>query len=95
MSPIRLRYYIITSSRRKIWQQLPGLEALLEKKGVVSYKDLLIINGTKYSHFPEAARSAGLSKSEEFINEVLDDAASVTIELKKSTKKEFREEKSK
>ncbi|GFW15471.1 hypothetical protein TNCV_4656111 [Trichonephila clavipes] len=59
---------------RKISQRLPGLELLPEKKGVVSYEDLLTINRTKYSTFQKAA---GLLKSEDFINEVLDDAASV------------------
>ncbi|GFX22083.1 hypothetical protein TNCV_3054391 [Trichonephila clavipes] len=50
---------------------------LCEKKGVVSYEYLLTIKGTKYSTFQEAERAAGLSKSDDFINEVLDDAASV------------------
>ncbi|GFT19276.1 uncharacterized protein TNCV_303781 [Trichonephila clavipes] len=59
-------------NNRKASQRLSGLESLCDKKGVVSYEDLLIINGTKYSVFREAA---GLEKSEDFINEVLDDAA--------------------
>ncbi|GFW75378.1 hypothetical protein TNCV_4190321 [Trichonephila clavipes] len=47
------------------------------KKSVVSYEDSLKINRSKYSAFQEAARATGLLKSEDFINEVLDDAASV------------------
>ncbi|GFT58433.1 hypothetical protein TNCV_2119281 [Trichonephila clavipes] len=43
----------------------------------MSPEDLLPIKGTKYSIFQEAARAAGLSKSEDFVNEVLDDVASV------------------
>ncbi|GFW69066.1 hypothetical protein TNCV_2919641 [Trichonephila clavipes] len=46
------------------------------RKKALSHTKTLKIDGTKYSTFQEAA---GLSKSEElfFINEVLDDAASV------------------
>ncbi|GFT49296.1 hypothetical protein TNCV_4582901 [Trichonephila clavipes] len=77
MSPIQLRLYIIASSQRKISQQLSGLESLSDKKGIVSYEDLLTINGTKYPTFQKAARAAGLSKSRNFINEVLDVAISV------------------
>ncbi|GFX29029.1 hypothetical protein TNCV_3030711 [Trichonephila clavipes] len=58
----------------QISQRLPELESLREKKCVVSYEDSLTINGTKHSTIQKAA---GLSKSEDFINEVLDDAASV------------------
>ncbi|GFW47722.1 hypothetical protein TNCV_2829121 [Trichonephila clavipes] len=73
-----VRWYIISNSGGKISQRLPGLETLREKKSVVSFEDLLSINGTKYSAFQEAARAAGLSKSEDFfINEVLNDAVSV------------------
>ncbi|GFV56958.1 hypothetical protein TNCV_1678391 [Trichonephila clavipes] len=46
MSPIRLRQYIVASAHRKILQQL---KLLREKKGVVSYEDLLTFNGTKCS----------------------------------------------
>ncbi|GFV17270.1 hypothetical protein TNCV_5103331 [Trichonephila clavipes] len=53
------------------------MESLREKKGGVSYEELLTISGTKYSAFQEAVRAAGSSKSEDFINEVLDDAASM------------------
>ncbi|GFX75182.1 hypothetical protein TNCV_3171091 [Trichonephila clavipes] len=67
----KLENHITSSSCRKISQQLPELESLGEKKGVVSYKALLTINGNKYSDFQE---DAGLSNSEDFINEVLDDA---------------------
>ncbi|GFU12972.1 hypothetical protein TNCV_1457011 [Trichonephila clavipes] len=74
MSPIQLRLYIIVSSRRKISQRLPGLESLQEKKGLVSYEDLLRINGTQYSTYQEAT---SLSKFEDFIDEVLNDVASV------------------
>ncbi|GFV97702.1 hypothetical protein TNCV_2312891 [Trichonephila clavipes] len=38
--------------------------------------DSLTTNGTKYSTFQKAARATGLPKSENFINEVLDDAVS-------------------
>ncbi|GFW06428.1 hypothetical protein TNCV_2187631 [Trichonephila clavipes] len=62
---------------RKISQRLPGLESLHEKKCVVSYEILLKINETKYSTFQEAARTAGLSKADDFMNEMLDDADSV------------------
>ncbi|GFX39663.1 hypothetical protein TNCV_2104071 [Trichonephila clavipes] len=72
-----MRLFIFASSRRKISLRLPGLELLHEKKGVVFYEDLLTINETKYSTFQEAARTADLSKSKDFINEMLDDAASV------------------
>ncbi|GFT80698.1 hypothetical protein TNCV_127421 [Trichonephila clavipes] len=65
------------SSRRKIWQRLPELESLREKKGIVSCEDLLTINGTKQSTHQEAARAAHLSKSKDFTNEVSDDATSV------------------
>ncbi|GFT04704.1 putative transposable element [Trichonephila clavipes] len=47
-----------------------------EKKGVVPYKDLLTINGTKHSTFQDYATVAGLSKSKDFTNEVLGDVAS-------------------
>ncbi|GFW50263.1 hypothetical protein TNCV_4696801 [Trichonephila clavipes] len=45
-----------------------------EKKGVVSYDGLLTIKGIKYSTFQE---TVSLSKSEDFIDGVLDDAALV------------------
>ncbi|GFX29533.1 mariner Mos1 transposase [Trichonephila clavipes] len=64
------------SFRRKISQRLPELESLREKKGFVSYEDLTI-NGTNYTTFQEAARGAGLPISGDFIDEELDDAASV------------------
>ncbi|GFU62190.1 hypothetical protein TNCV_2474211 [Trichonephila clavipes] len=51
--------------------------SLQEKKSFVSYGDLLLINGTKYSTFQEAARAAYLSKFENFINEMLHSAASM------------------
>ncbi|GFW14259.1 hypothetical protein TNCV_3548481 [Trichonephila clavipes] len=57
-------------------QRSPILESLREKKGVVLIRTLNTINGTKYSNFQEAARAAGLSKSGDFISQVLDDAAS-------------------
>ncbi|GFW70051.1 hypothetical protein TNCV_1405041 [Trichonephila clavipes] len=63
--------------RRKISQRLPGLEALREKKSVVSYEDILTINGTKYSTFQEVVIAEGLSESADFVNEVSGDVASV------------------
>ncbi|GFU95091.1 hypothetical protein TNCV_4138751 [Trichonephila clavipes] len=64
-----------------ILQRLPGLESLREKKGVLSYEDLLTINelNTPLSRKlqEKEERAAGLSKSEEFIKEVLDDGTSV------------------
>ncbi|GFU05145.1 hypothetical protein TNCV_574921 [Trichonephila clavipes] len=48
--------------------------------------DLLTINGTKYSTFQEAAR---LSNSHDFINEMLDDAASVINVTEKRDKNEL------
>ncbi|GFU78483.1 hypothetical protein TNCV_2300951 [Trichonephila clavipes] len=60
----------------KLSQRLPELELLHEKKDTVSYKNLFLINGTKYSTFQKAARAACLSKFEDFITEVLNDAAS-------------------
>ncbi|GFW77915.1 hypothetical protein TNCV_3911251 [Trichonephila clavipes] len=77
MSPIRSEKYIIASSRRKILDLLPGLESLSEKKGFVSYEDLSTINRTKYPTFQEAAIATGVSKSENFIREVLENAASL------------------
>ncbi|GFV87481.1 hypothetical protein TNCV_3281191 [Trichonephila clavipes] len=56
---------------------MPGLESLLEKKGVVSYEDLLNIHGTKCWTFQEATSAPGLSKSENLINDVMDDVASM------------------
>ncbi|GFU29090.1 hypothetical protein TNCV_4836941 [Trichonephila clavipes] len=50
------------------------LESLREKERVILYEDLCTINRTKYSTFKEAA---DLSKSEDFMYEVLDDTASV------------------
>ncbi|GFW30999.1 hypothetical protein TNCV_2940991 [Trichonephila clavipes] len=61
----------------KVSQRLPRIESLREKKRVVSHEDLLTINGSKCSTFQVAARVAGLSKSQNFINEVLNDAALV------------------
>ncbi|GFU70189.1 uncharacterized protein TNCV_5057811 [Trichonephila clavipes] len=58
-------------------KNIPGLESLKDKKGVVSYEGLLKINGTEYSAFQGGARATGGLKSEDFINEVLDDAVSV------------------
>ncbi|GFU65432.1 hypothetical protein TNCV_633551 [Trichonephila clavipes] len=49
----------------------------VRKKCNVSYEDLLTINGIKYSVFQESARATSLSKSEDCINKVLDDAVSV------------------
>ncbi|GFV91853.1 hypothetical protein TNCV_2975241 [Trichonephila clavipes] len=68
---------IVVDKDLKIAQRLPGLVSLCDKRGVVSYEDLLTINGTKYSTFQEAARVAGLLKSEDSILEALDDAALV------------------
>ncbi|GFV41078.1 hypothetical protein TNCV_2666691 [Trichonephila clavipes] len=59
---------------RKTSQRLPGLR---EKKEVVSYEDLLLIKGAKYSIFQEAERAEGLSKSDDLVDEVLDDATSL------------------
>ncbi|GFW28442.1 alpha-2 adrenergic receptor [Trichonephila clavipes] len=74
--------YIIASSHRKISQRLPGIEPLLGKKGIVSYRDLLTINEIKYATFQEAARAAGLSNYENFNNEVLDDAAASVMNIR-------------
>ncbi|GFV96981.1 hypothetical protein TNCV_4351941 [Trichonephila clavipes] len=70
MSPIRLRLYIIATSRRKISQRLLGQESMREKNGVASYEDLLTIN------FSGICKRCKLPKSDDLINEVLDDAAS-------------------
>ncbi|GFW82154.1 hypothetical protein TNCV_5056291 [Trichonephila clavipes] len=43
-------------------ERFPGLGSLREKKGDVSYGDLLTINGAKYPTFQEPAGAAGLSK---------------------------------
>ncbi|GFT75310.1 hypothetical protein TNCV_967681 [Trichonephila clavipes] len=69
----------IRSFLSKISSLLSGLESLRNKEGVVSYENLLTINETRYSSFQEASRerATGLSKSEEFVNKGLDDAASV------------------
>ncbi|GFV52266.1 hypothetical protein TNCV_3197661 [Trichonephila clavipes] len=57
---------------QKNFATIAWLDSLREKKGVVSYEDLLTINGTKYLSFHIPARAAGLSKSEDFlINEVV------------------------
>ncbi|GFW79727.1 hypothetical protein TNCV_4361531 [Trichonephila clavipes] len=56
--------------------RVPELESLCEKKGVFLHEDFLAINGTKYSTFQTAAGVAGLSKSEDCFNEVLNGAAS-------------------
>ncbi|GFW19786.1 hypothetical protein TNCV_3560891 [Trichonephila clavipes] len=75
MSPIRFPWYIILQALTKKYRKdCLRLESLREKKDVVSYDELLTINESKYSTFLEAA---GLSKSEDFISEVLDDVASV------------------
>ncbi|GFU31103.1 hypothetical protein TNCV_2193071, partial [Trichonephila clavipes] len=55
-------------------QGLPGLEGFSENKGVDAYEDMLTINGKT---FQAAVIATGLSKPENFINEMLDNAASV------------------
>ncbi|GFW17649.1 hypothetical protein TNCV_2652061 [Trichonephila clavipes] len=76
MSPNTVKAVHHCKPSKKISQRLPGLESLREKKSVVSYDYLLTINGTKCSSLQEGARAAGLSKSKDFIKEVLIDAAS-------------------
>ncbi|GFV50954.1 hypothetical protein TNCV_302151 [Trichonephila clavipes] len=63
--------------QKNIAPRLLGLKSLREKKCVVSHVNSSTINGAKYSTFQRAAKTAGLSKSEDFINEMLDDAASM------------------
>ncbi|GFY34498.1 hypothetical protein TNCV_2821841 [Trichonephila clavipes] len=54
-----------------------GQESLREKKGVAYTKTLINNQRNSNSTFQEAARATGLSKSEDFISEVVDDAPSV------------------